>query len=369
MFSLKHRLPTPDKGWRALTGCPAEYDLLAQPELVQELAAHAISLRVVGDCLPMPSQAFEGICQLTGLTSLNVQGLKAQEGQQISLHAISHLTALKRLELCSTWDSRLTLQCPLELSRLQALAYLSLSGFSCCNNALCSLPCLTRLTLSPGYDGALDRQPDVLHIPSDSAFLPWLAEVLCDEALLSASLLGLSSLPGLTKLDISQCHLVPECSPAQFSLALGCLTRLQSLLIAGCPWGMDPLALSKLTALTSLSMVNCGLEIMHCSRAWQHLKCLQLFGNRLVCMPENLSCLSSLTHLDLSCQQLAHFQVTRPLLPLLIQMPFLRCVDLRQGFGLIPVPHHWSGTSIMFLVDAVEQLQQMSREVNFLFWN
>lgn len=340
-----------------------------QPGLVAELGLHAISLEVCEEALAlMPSKAFDGICQLTRLTSLRLDQLGVKEGQQISLQAISQLSALQHLDLTSSWAGRQLLQAPFELSRLQALECLHLSGFSSSTSTFGALPRLTELTLKLRAPVS-SHPPEALNIPSDLSCLPRLVLMHLCGAMLSSSLLGLSNLHDLTCFRMSHCILVPGFSAAQFSLGLGHLTSLQSLHINVSPERIDTEALSRLAALTRLSIVSAGLPHMHCSSAWRNLKCLQLYGNRLVCMPENLSCLSSLVQLGLEDQQSVHFQVTQPLLPIVRALPFLQCIKIRQsalqdsGQG----QHQWNGVSTMYIVEAAETLHGALGRFEFVF--
>lgn len=321
----------------------------------------------------MPTRALEGVCQLTRLSSLELLGLR-EAGQQGSLKALSQLTALERLGLEASCHGRVPIEVPPELSRLQALVELSIIRLACCSNGLCGLPCLTRLALHQHLSSDDDGPPlpDELRIPSNLAFLPRLRELHVHSAMLSGSLLALSSLTRLTLLDFCKCIMDPGIPASQLSSALTSITCLQDVYISGlyrrtfceAPSG---LALRGLAAMTQLSIEQVGLQSLQCSRTWCSLRSLQLEGNRLACMPDSLSCLSSLVYLNLADQAPVQFQVTHPLLPILRALPCLSYIDLRQHSHSLEMHHHWDSVSIMYLVEAAAALYKDVCQVRLFY--
>lgn len=329
--------------------------------MVEELAARVVALSTSYHAMHMPRPAFEGICQLSRLTSLVLQRMRADPDQQQSLHALSQLTGLEELRLdVSPSGASQVLLVPPQLSRLRALHDLALSGFAC-SSSIFGSPRLKHLYLVQGRYVDLDDGLRHLCMPDD---LPQLAALCLHGIVLSSSPAGLESLTSLTRLSFDCSTLGANISMAHLGSALSCLTGLRDLQLPSSSEGIDCEMLSALASLTNLIMEDLGLRSMHCSNRWCSLEKLNLQGNMLACMPENLTALSSLIELDLR-NQMVDFQITRPLLPICRALPSLRrmCL-LQQGEQL---QHHWNGMSMIHLVEAAEYAEQMFKRSRKVF--
>lgn len=85
-------------------------------------------------------------------------------------------------------------------------------------------------------------------------------------------------------------------------------------------------------------MEDCDIGDCTMPDTWARLQRLNLSCNKMTRLPEDLSALTSLSHLDLSYQQ-ADLQITEPM-QFLTQMQNLRFVRLIEGEG-----RHWSAGS------------------------
>ena len=148
---------------------------------------------------------------------------------------------------------------------------------------------------------------------------------------------------------------VQDTKRAEFSIALGCLTALDSLYV----WADLKLITSNLRSLADLEFMTLrGQHTLQCCPDWVALRALDLSRNWLTCMPSHLSALTSLTHLDVSRQRGLGFQLAAPA-DFLEHMPALRIINMMQyDAGKAQPQHTWSAKLLFNVTFAVEMIRR-----------
>lgn len=263
------------------------------------------------------------------------------------------------------------LSLPPDLAHLQALTRVSFTAIKSPLSALCALTNLQALELED-IRGSLN----IIH--SEVTSLARLTSLDLNTVALTGSVQSLSGLSSLKRFEARSVSGRPDVSSIarRLSDALAMLPTLEELDMMSCSVQPEFSALSRLTALTRLAYTVCdgegnnarSLQAFQCCAGWQRLRSLILWGNSLVELPENLSCLSALVELDLSSQK-ADFQISATL-DFMWHMPDLRRVNLKQirkmdaHIGIGPA-REWSARSLYFLTAAKARLARLPVQFKF----
>lgn len=357
-------------------GPPLGTKLFSEPLIWQRLANHVADLRVDGIAIshdaPLESVLLP-ICWLTRLVQLELYLWQAD-------HTIHHLPTqicqLKELDYLKLsffqyCAHRPTLFIPSTVGALSQLHFLEVQGFSlACDHLLC-MPALRNCdarSCAFWFDPFLRRSNGIevlrltcVHLEgylTSLAALSSLQYLKFDRVVEQAGHSCASSIANIVML--THLELAHSAIAHGGVLDLGRLSNLQKLSIASMP--NTPLYLpASASQLTEVTLEKNGLFSLQPVLGLTALRVLCLSGNKLSCIPANVTQLQALEKLDLESQELCADLQVRNVIDF-VKMPRLAYVYLSQAQD-----HAWSVGSLLYLAESQARLRFAGHAAEIFF--
>lgn len=264
---------------------------LSEPSFMRRWARHLTSVGFSSEQsgINLSRAVLDNLCALTRLRTLQLL-TSPEEASEPLTAAISQLTALETLVVSSYGPHAI----PNEVSHLQRLTQVVVSGCGDSSALLCDLPCLQRLQI-----GSI-AQP--LIVPASLTGLSQLTDLRLWSVHVAGSIQALSQLFGLKALRLRYVGSTDDQQSRGLLRALGKLVGLQDLRLQSNSFPVELTGFSALSNLETLKIEEHNLQDGVCSARWRRLRCLILSGNSLTAFPRGWTSLPCLEEISIRYQ-------------------------------------------------------------------